>query len=86
MRWAAFQQAHVEGWAREWELSVPEERALLLAAAECMRASKKKKAGPADGYRLTLKALASYEVRPASCSRLPLWEHAAASATLRSLL
>ena len=54
-------QAHVETWAKEWELGAAEERALYLAAADAMRASKKKKAGPADGYRLTLKALASFE-------------------------
>ena len=60
----ALLQAHVETWAKEWELSTGEERALYLAAAEVMRASKKKRAGPADGYRLTLKALASFEVTP----------------------
>ena len=67
-------QAHVEAWAKEWELGAAEERALLLAAADAMRASKKKKAGPADGYRLTLKALASFEVigRPRSSSRTAL--------------
>lgn len=60
---ATLRQAHVEGWAKEWELGVGDERALLLAAADCLRASKKKKAGPADGYRLALKALATYQVR-----------------------
>lgn len=57
-------QAHVEGWAKEWQLSAEEERTLYLAAADTLRASKKKKAGPADAYRLTLKALAMYQARP----------------------
>ena len=57
----------MEGWAKEWELGVGDERALLLAAADVLRASKKKKAGPADGYRLALKALATYQVRPWVC-------------------
>ena len=60
---AAVRQAHVEGWAKEWGLGVEDERALLLAAADVLRASKKKKAGPPDGYRLALKALATYQVQ-----------------------
>ena len=54
----------MEGWAKEWELGVEDERTLLLAAADVLRASKKKKAGPVDGYRLALKALATYQVQP----------------------
>ncbi|CAL5225689.1 g8554 [Coccomyxa viridis] len=58
---AAALKTHLDTWSKDWQLSIPEKRTLYLAAADVLRLSKKKKAGPVDGYRLVLKALATYQ-------------------------
>ncbi|KAK9916454.1 hypothetical protein WJX75_002820 [Coccomyxa subellipsoidea] len=54
-------KANAESWAKEWKLSVADHRTLYFACADILRLSKKKKAGPLDAYKLTLKALSTFQ-------------------------
>ncbi|CAL8466885.1 g6421 [Coccomyxa elongata] len=54
-------KASAEEWAKEWKLNVADQRTLFFACADILRLSKKKKAGPLDAYKLTLKALSTFQ-------------------------
>ncbi|KAK9831893.1 hypothetical protein WJX81_006639 [Elliptochloris bilobata] len=51
----------VESWVKDFDLSVADQRTLYLASADLLRSSRKKAAGAKDAFKLTLKALATFE-------------------------